>query len=121
MRVRKYLAERARQPGLDFEVINGLNAGVAAREAYLLSSDLTVVLDALGEVARLPAPPYKVGDNCSWLEGSTWHVCEVTALDPLDDGRYRLYADLNTAPGRGIAKTVDAEGIGEGVAPLRER
>lgn len=120
MRVRKYLAERARQPGLDFEVVNGLNANVTGREAFLLASDLTTLLNAVGVPTVEQSAPYRIGDNCSWLEGSTWHVCEVTAIDPTDDDMYRVYLDLNTAPGRGVAKTVDARGVGEGVAPLRD-
>jgi hypothetical protein len=118
-RLRKYLAERARTPGLDFEIVNGLNVGHPDRDAMLLSSDIQTVLDALGDLAPdIPGPPYAEGDDVSFLTGHNWHVGKVMAVVETTPGSWEVTAVLD---GKSVTCTVDARGVGGGIAPLRQR
>lgn len=120
-RVRTYLAARATTKGIDFETINGLDKpGEQEEVAYLLSSDLTLILDALGEYGAPPVTaPFAVGDTCSYLRGKDWLIGTVQWINPVAEGEWEAGIALND--GTEIKRTLDVNGTGGGVAPLRDR
>jgi hypothetical protein len=117
MRLRHYLAERARMGGVDFEQIHGVHVGEEDREAHLTAADLVTVLDALGDVAAVPGPPYGVGDDVSFLTGHNWHIGKVTSIIETGPGEWGVVATID---GKVVTATVNAQGVGGGIAPLRQ-
>jgi hypothetical protein len=110
--------------GIDFESINGLNSS-GDGEAFLLSSDVVTVLDALGDlgVDTDTVPPYAVDDVVSFLHGNNWIVGKVAAIEPTNlRGQWSVTVRLDSTLYRAgsIVRAVNSKGVGGGVAPIRE-